>query len=57
MLRDVATRNSLRIRARAAVWLPAIAHLALPPFTRLSGRPLPVFDSVAEAKDWLAEPG
>ena len=55
ILRDVAARNSPFIRARAVVGLPAVAHLALRPFTRLSGRPLQTFGSADEAKDWLAE--
>ena len=57
ILRDSVVRNRHYVRARAVVGIPPIASLSISPFTRLTGRPLRAFDSVAEAKDWLAEQG
>ena len=57
ILRDIAARNQRYVRARAVVGIPPIASLSISAFARLTGRPLPAFVSVAEAKDWLAEQG
>ena len=48
---------SPHVKASAMVGVTGIRRIILSALTRVSGRPITVFDTVEQAKDWLADQG